>query len=60
MDVKDWRLHLHPGDEIVVDTGDNELPPSIIIGSIEYLTENAVRIVTKEGERIDCLLKEIL
>ena len=54
-----WKHNLHAGDEVVIDGGDNHLPPSVIIAQIEYLPDDAVRIVTTEGETIQCLLKEI-
>ena len=54
-----WRLHLQPGDEIVIDTGDNELPPSIIISEIVYNIDDSVSIIDTEGNRHECLLTEI-
>lgn len=62
----DWRFNLHNGDEITVDTGDNELPPSVIIQSIQYFKNRPAtvagtiaRILTQDGEKIECFLKEI-
>jgi hypothetical protein len=55
---KDWRYSLHNGDEIRIDTGDNEVPPTIIIQSIEYFGDTA-RIVDKDGEWHECLVSEI-
>lgn len=55
----DWRRQLHNGDEIVIDTGDNEKPPSIIIATIEYLPADLARIVSKDGQSYECHLKEI-
>jgi hypothetical protein len=58
MKNQDWRYSLHNGDEIRIDTGDNELPPTIIIQSIEYFGDT-VRIVDKDGEWHECLISEI-
>ena len=62
-DDDDWKLHLHNGDEITIDSGQPELPPTIIIQSIEYFglgsTIPSARILTQDGEKIECLLKEI-
>lgn len=62
----DWRLHLHNGDEITVDSGQNEplsMIPTVIIQTIEYFglksSSPSVRILTQEGEKIECLLREI-
>lgn len=54
-----WKYKLHNGDEVTIDTGDNELPPSVIILEIEYLPKDVVRIMTTQGERIECLIKDI-
>ncbi len=55
-----WRLNLHSGDEVTIDSGQNESTwPSVIIESIEYLPYDTVRILTKDGERIECALKKI-
>jgi hypothetical protein len=63
LEKDDWRLHLHNGDEIAVDTGNPEQPPTVIIQSIEYFalgTKNpAAKILTKDGEKIECLIREI-
>lgn len=57
--IKDWRRRLHSGDEVIIDTGDNELPPSIIISQIQYFPDDGVEIVTAHGEKINCLLSQI-
>ena len=59
---KDWRYNIQPGDEIRIDTGDNEIGPSIIVLEIEYpeSSPDSARITTDEGERIECLIEEIL
>jgi hypothetical protein len=59
MNKNDWRMSLDTGDEITIDTGDNELPPSIIILTIEYLPGETVRIIDTDGNRHECLLNEI-
>jgi hypothetical protein len=59
MNKSNWRWKLHPGDEIVIDTGDNELPTSIIISQIEYLFGETVRIIDNKGKHHECLLAEI-
>jgi len=56
---KDWRRGLHNGDEVCIDTGDNELPPTVTIQTIKYLPGDLVKIRTTEGEDLECLLKEI-
>jgi len=53
-----WKYGLDSGDEVQIDTGDNELGPSVIIATIEY-HDDSVTIVTNEGKRIDCLVSEI-
>lgn len=62
----DWRFSLHNGDEITVDTGDNEPTPSVIIQSIQYIKNRPAtvggtiaKILTQDGEKIECFLKEI-
>ncbi len=59
--IDDWRLSLHSGDEITIDSGDNELPPSIIISEIEFYGDSrkCVKIVDREGNRYECFLHEI-
>jgi len=54
------RNSIRAGDEVKIDTGDNEVGPAVTISRIEYLPKNVVRIVTTKGETIECLLKEIL
>lgn len=54
-----WKHDLHSGDEVTIDSGDNELPPSVIISSIEYLPGNVVRILTIDGEKIECFIKDL-
>jgi hypothetical protein len=63
----DWRFKLHEGDEISIDSGEPYAPtPSVIIQSIQYFKNRpatvggtTVRILTKDGEKIECFLKEI-
>ena len=54
-----WKKQLHNGDEITIDSGDNELPPSVIIAEIEYCSNGRVRIVDTDGQKYDCTLNEI-
>jgi len=58
-----WKYSLQPGDEVHIDTGDNELGPSVIIQSILYIfgddDTEVVQIISKEGEKIECLVSEI-
>ena len=54
-----WKYNLHNGDEIVIDTGDNELSSSIIIATIEYLPLEMVRIIDIEGQKHECWIGDI-
>lgn len=54
-----WKYDLHEGDEVIVDMGDNELPPSMIIQTIEYLPSDVVKILTADGDSIECFIKDI-
>ena len=56
--IETWKLELHNGDEIAVDTGNNEHTGTIVIQTIEWIGRVA-RILTKDGERIECLAEEI-
>ena len=61
-----WKYGLHPGDEVSIDGGDNEDHGSVLIQSIDYVvapaddsSSDSAVIVTTDGERIECLIKEI-
>lgn len=57
-DNLDWRKKLHNGDEVTIDIGDNELPPSIIISTIEWVGDIA-RIMDMDGNKYECLFREL-
>ncbi len=63
IEKSDWRLHLHNGDEITIDSGQPELLTTVFIQTIEYFGLNtdypSARILTKDGEKIECLIREI-
>jgi hypothetical protein len=56
--MNDWRYGLHSGDEVQIDNGGPELSPSVTICEIQYIGD-AARILTTDGERIECLVSEI-
>jgi hypothetical protein len=54
-----WKKRLHSGDEIRIDYGDNEIAPTIIIAEIEYLLNEEVKIIDRNGEKHQCTLEQI-
>jgi hypothetical protein len=56
---RQWVFNLHAGDEIAYEHEPKEVK-FVFISSIEYLPENVVRILTKDGERIECNVNQIL
>lgn len=53
-----WKKKLHSGDEITVSVPTYD-PVTVVIGEIEYLEGNLVKIRTRDGENIQCNLDEI-
>lgn len=53
-----WQQDLHSGDEITIRIG-KEPPISIIISEIQFLSNGKVKIITMDGQKINCSLDEI-
>jgi len=53
-----WQRDLHSGDEITIRIG-KEIPFSIVISEIQFLSNGKVKIITTDGQKINCSLDEI-
>lgn len=57
---ENWKMNLKPGDECTINTGNNELPISIIISVIEYLpNDNSFIIKDTEENYYQCFANEM-
>jgi len=56
-----WKYGLHPGDQVTWnDPDDDACSRTIIIGTIEYVADDTVKITDRDGSELECPITELI